>query len=148
MRTRLALAVAALAVAVAACARQQVVVTGASPAEFRSLVAGADWELMELTGQPAPTGAGGRRATIRFHADSSRAGGFAGCNRWSASYTVDGGSIRFGPIILTKMACADGMPLEQRTASALESARRFEIANDQLTLFGDVGPIARFRRAD
>ena len=147
MRTGFAFA-AALFVMLAACARQRVTVTGASPAEFRAIVAGADWELVELVGQPAPTGAGGRRATIRFEADSSRAGGFAGCNRWGAPYTIDGAAIRFGPIITTKMACADGMTLEQRVADALGSARRFEIADDRLTLFGDVGPIARFRRGN
>lgn len=37
-----------------------------SPADFRAAVAGIDWQLVELRGQPAPLGAGGRRATLRF----------------------------------------------------------------------------------
>ena len=64
--------------------------TPAGPAEFRTTVAGADWELIELAGQPAPTGAGGRRATIRFEPDTSRVAGFAGCNRYFGTYTLDG----------------------------------------------------------
>lgn len=117
-----------------------------SAQELRRQVAGVEWQLMELEGQPAPTGAGGRRATIRFEADSSRAAGFAGCNRWSGSYTSDGRALRFGPIVTTKMACAEGMQLEQQMAAALEATRRVELSAEQLIFVGDAGAVARFSR--
>jgi heat shock protein HslJ len=142
--SRIVTMLAAAALAATACHRQ--VATAATPAEFRALVAGAEWELVRLGAEAAPTGAGARRATIRFEADSARAGGFAGCNRWSAGYTLDGDAIRFGPIAMTKMACADGMQLEQRVAAALEAARRFEVRNDELRLRDDAGDVASFRR--
>ena len=31
----------------------------------------------------------------------------AGCNHFRASYTLAGDSLRFGPALATKMACAD-----------------------------------------
>jgi len=140
-RVLLSLAVIALA---SGCQRP---VGGAQSAqEFRQAVAGVEWQLMEVAGQPAPMGAGNRRATIRFDADSSRAGGFAGCNRWSGSYTLEGTALRFGPIITTKMACAQGMELEQRMVEALDATRRVERTNDQLTFFGDAGAVAKFSR--
>ena len=118
-----------------------------SPAEFRRTVAGSTWELTELAGQAAPTGAGGRRATLIFDADTARAGGFAGCNRYGGSYTVEGSTIRFGPLAMTKMACAEGMELEQRLAQALERTNRYETNGAQLTFFNGSEAVARFTRA-
>ena len=133
--------------------------TPAGPAEFRTTVAGADWELIELAGQPAPTGAGGRRATIRFEPDTPRVAGFAGCNRYFGTYTLDGQTIRFGPIGMTRMACAEGMTLENQLATALEATRRYELTTfdltidrdrvgemKRLTLIGSSGPVAVFTR--
>jgi heat shock protein HslJ len=145
-----------LVVAAIACRQPP---TPAGPADFRATVAGADWELMELAGKPAPTGAGGRRATIRFEADTSRVTGFAGCNRYFGTYMVEGKTIRFGPIGMTRMACAEGMTLERELGTALEAARSYEIGQfelaidrdrvgevDRLTLVGSGGPVARFER--
>lgn len=118
----------------------------AGPADFRAAVAGADWDLMELAGQAAPTGAGGRRATIRFEADTSRATGFAGCNRYFGSYTLAGTTLRFRPVGMTRMACAEGMQLEQQLSAALDATRSYTLNANQLTLLGGEGPVARFER--
>ena len=134
---------AQLIVAAIACRQPP---TPAGPADFRAAVSGANWELMELTGQPAPTGAGGRRATIRFEADTSRATGFAGCNRYFGTYTLTGTSLRFGPVGMTRMACADGMQLEQQLSAALEATRGYTLNANQLALVGTAGPVARFER--
>ena len=133
--------------------------TPAGPTAFRTAVAGADWELIELTGQPAPTGAGGRRATIRFEPDTSRVAGFAGCNRYFGTYALEGKTIRFGPIGMTRMACAEGMTLENQLATALEATRSYDLATfdlsidrdkvgemKRLTLLGSSGPVAVFTR--
>jgi heat shock protein HslJ len=117
-----------------------------SPAAFRAALAGTDWELLELQGAAAPLGNGGRRATIRFDADTSRVAGFGGCNRYFGSYALEGRAFRFSGIGMTKMACPDGMTLEQQLASALEATRRYEIAGRELTLFGDAGVVAKFVR--
>ena len=120
--------------------------SGVSKSAGCSSAGGGEWVLVELFGEPAPSGAGGRPATLIFEADTSRAGGFAGCNRYGGSYTVAGDSLRFAPLIMTKMACAEGMTLEQRLAQALDSTRRYELGTTGLTLHSAGGKVARFER--
>jgi heat shock protein HslJ len=120
--------------------------SGLAPADFRAAVAGIDWELTEINGAPAPTGAGSRRATIRFDADTARVAGFSGCNRYFGNYTLDGTALRFGAVGMTKMACAEGMELERQLGTALEATRRYELKEGELTLFGDAGTVAKFVR--
>jgi heat shock protein HslJ len=132
-----------LVVAAIACRQHP---TPGGPADFRAAAAGGEWELTELAGQPAPTGAGGRRATLRFESDTARVAGFAGCNRYFGTYTVDGTALRFGAIGMTRMACAEGMGLEQQLGVVLEATRSYTINANQLTLVGNNGPVARFER--
>ena len=117
-----------------------------SPVTFRAAVAGTEWELHELSGAAAPLGAGARRATIRFEADTARVAGFAGCNRYFGTYALDGAALRFSAVGMTKMACADGMALEQQLARALDATRRYQVGDRELTLLGDAGPVAKFVR--
>lgn len=120
--------------------------SASSDADFRSGVAGVDWQLIELNAKTAPAGAGGRRVTLRFAADSARVGGFAGCNSFGGSYTIAGDSLRFGPLAMTRMACTDGMQLESNLIAALQATRRYELTSTQLKLFGPSGAVARFSR--
>jgi heat shock protein HslJ len=120
--------------------------TPGGPADFRAATAGSEWELTELAGQPAPTGVGGRRATLRFEPDTARVAGFAGCNRYFGTYTIDGSALRFGPIGMTMMACAEGMGLEKQLGAAFEATRSYTLNANQLTLVGSNGPAARFER--
>ena len=117
-----------------------------SPVTFRAAVAGTDWELHELRGAAAPLGAGGRRATIRFDADTARVSGFAGCNRYFGAYALEGATLRFSGLGMTKMACAQGMDLEQQLAAALQATSRYQLAERELTLFNDAGAVAKFVR--
>ena len=133
----LALAVLAL---LASCTRPSTV--GMSFTAFRSAAGGVDWELRDLNGAPAPAGVGGRRATLRFDADSARAGGSAGCNRWFGGYTIDGPGLRFSAVGMTRMACAEGLDLERRLAAALEATRTYRLNASELTLVGGAGPVA------
>ena len=94
---------------------------------------GTDWELTELQGVAPAVGAGGRRATIRLDADASRVAGFAGCNRYFGTYTLDGATLRFGAIGMTRMACAEGMTLEQQLSAALDATRRYEVRDREFS---------------
>ena len=51
--------------------------------------------------------------------------GFAGCNRFMGTFTLTETELHFSPIALTKMACTDGMELEQKFAAALTATRRY-----------------------
>jgi heat shock protein HslJ len=119
-----------------------------SPVDFRRSMSGGDWELVELRGQPAPLGAGARRATLRFDADSARISGFGGCNRYFGTYTLDDDepSLRFGAIGMTRMACSQGMELETQLAQALSQTMRYTMQEDRLTLLDASAALAVFTR--
>jgi heat shock protein HslJ len=104
-----------------------------------------EWALVGLGEVAAPLGVGGRPATIKFDPTTSRAAGFAGCNRYSAGYTLAGDSLTFGPAISTKMACADGDELERGYLAMLPAIRSYALSDWTLTLNGSDGPLARFR---
>ncbi len=67
-----------------------------------SPLVGTSWNLTML-GNAAPTSS----ATLTFTDDN--AGGLAGCNTFTASYTADASALKFGPVALTRMACEPGV---------------------------------------
>jgi putative lipoprotein len=103
-----------------------------------------EWALVTLGDSAAPQGAGGKPATIRFDSAASRAAGFAGCNRYSAPYTVAGDSLAFGTAISTKMACADGDALERAYLAIIPEVTGFQLTDSTLTLSGSSGTLAVF----
>ena len=134
-----------LSVLLVACAPPATTeISPASPASIDT-PDGTEWQLHDLGGAPAPLGAGGRRATLTF-SDSARVAGFAGCNRYFGSYTRDGAKLRFGALGMTRMACQEGMALEQQLARALEATREYRLSGTELTLLGESGSLARFVR--
>jgi Heat shock protein len=110
-----------------------------------SPLADREWALVMLGDSVAPLGAGDRPATIRFDSAAARASGFAGCNRYSASYTAIGDSIHFGPAVSTKMACATGDDLERRFLGMIPEVTNYQVTDSTLSLGGASGPLARFR---
>ena len=132
-----------LAAFVMGCTKSPAPADSASPAAGHAqAITGREWKLVELEGRANPTGAGGRQVTLRF--EQGRAAGFAGCNQYGGSYTVRGDSITFGPAAATRMACSEGMDVEQAYLSALPQIVRFTIADSTLTLFSTDIPLARF----
>ena len=74
-----------------------------------------------------------------------RAPGFAGCNRYSAPYTIAGDSLGFGPAISTKMACAEGDSLERAYLAIIPDVTGYQATDSTLTLTGSSGALAVFR---
>ncbi len=106
---------------------------------------GREWTLVTLGDSDAPPGSGDRPATLHFDSAASRASGFAGCNRYSASYTIVGDSLRFGPAMATKMACMDGDALERAFLPIIAEVTGFLAVDSTLTLTGANGTLASFR---
>ncbi|HEY9425976.1 MAG TPA: META domain-containing protein [Gemmatimonadaceae bacterium] len=104
-----------------------------------------EWALVTLGDSAAPQGSGGKPATIRFDSAASRAAGFAGCNRYSAPYTIAGDSLGFGPAISTKMACAEGDSLERAYLAIIPDVTGYQATDSTLTLTGSSGALAVFR---
>jgi heat shock protein HslJ len=81
--------------------------------------------------------------TARFGSDGTLAGS-AGCNRYSAGFTTDGGSLTIEPPVLTRMACEkpDGvMKQEQQYVEALPRAASYTFEGQMLTLLAADGTI-------
>lgn len=130
-----------LVAAASACGGSRAANDGPGPGAVTDL----DWELAAIDGQPSPLGAGRRPVTLRLDAASSRGGGFAGCNRYSAPFRIGHDSLSFGPAMSTKMACTEGMELERRFLVALPVITTFARTDSTLTLSGPSGPLAQFR---
>lgn len=103
------------------------------------------WKLTELGGQAAALGAGERELHMVLTGEGDRVRGFSGCNRFTGSYELRDGQLRFSQLASTRMACVEGMEQEQRFLDALGRAMRFTIHGDGLTLYsGDEQLILRF----
>lgn len=99
-----------------------------------------DWRVTRLDGA-ALTADGA--PTLSFF-EPGRAGGHAGCNRYSATYELDrNGRLVFGPAMATKMACADEgrMQAEISFLNALAAVRGYRHAGDDLHLVDEAGAV-------
>ena len=116
-----------------------------SPRPAVTGVYGTQWVLRELIGS-AVADAGERAAHIVF-ADGvpAQVSGSTGCNRFTGSATLTGGSVLFGAVAATKMACMDAAVREQDFLAALEVARTWRIRDERLELLDAAGrPVAVF----
>jgi heat shock protein HslJ len=109
--------------ALGACA--QTVGAAAVPLE------GRDWVLTRIEGQAV---AASRPPSLRVDGAAGKVAGFSGCNRYTGSATVSGAKLKFGPLAGTRMACVDGMELEQRYLTLLAQTDRYRIEGDTLLL--------------
>jgi heat shock protein HslJ len=103
-------------------------------------VEGVPWVLASGidAGAPAPSAS---------FADGTMSGS-TGCNRYTAPYEVDGGSLRIGRVATTGMACpppADAV--EREFLAALERVTGWRADDGELALLGDGAPALRFRAA-
>ena len=104
------------------------------------------WTLARIGDNNNPVGNGGKPVTLRIETEPNAiAAGNAGCNRYTGPYTIRGDSISFGPSISTKMACVQGMDVEQSYLSMLPGVLRYAVADSTLTFFGAGGIVAEYR---
>lgn len=118
--------------------------TPAAPAD--ALFAPASWTLVELQGKAVPKAEDARRApSISFSREGNRVSGFAGCNRFTGTFTVEAGNkLKFSPLAMTRMMCPDDA-LEPEFMKVLESHEHFQADGQTLVLSGaQQAPLARF----
>lgn len=87
-----------------------------------------EWKIVEVDGQPIMAGSAQTSPFIGFNLADGRIYGSSGCNRMMGTFTVNAmkpGSLSFGPIGGTRMACPN-MTVEQRILSALQSVTSFK----------------------
>lgn len=76
--------------------------------------------------------------------EEGKLAGNAGCNNYSASYTIADDSLAIGSIMTTRRLCAqpDGiMEQEQEFLQALQQARTFQLERDRLELRSEQGSL-------
>ena len=135
-----------LLLAAIACGRQAPPRDTAAPAVVVTTpITERDWVLVALGDGTEPLGATARPVTLRLDPAAGRAAGSAGCNRYSGPYTRRGDSLTFGPAMMTRMACREGMDVEKRYGEMLPRVARFEARDSSLTLRDGAGrQLARF----
>jgi META domain len=105
------------------------------------VVTGIDWRLISLGPVGAETGiVAGTTVTMKLGEDQ-RVSGSTGCNSYGGTYQVRGDNISFNRIVSTRRACLDQKANEQehRFLSTLETANRFRLASNRLTILSDRG---------
>ena len=81
-------------------------------------------------------------ATARF--EEGKISGNAGCNNFSASYTISGHNLTIGPAMTTRKLCAEPagiMDQEQQYLQALQKTHIYQLRRDRLELRDDNGSL-------
>ncbi len=104
-------------------------------------ITGTRWVLKKLGGEDAGLGAGGKAPDMTLQGAEPRVSGFAGCNTMTGRYELEGKSLSFSQIAMTRKACLEGMELEQEFAKALEATKSHAVAGNQLRLMAADGSV-------
>jgi len=106
-------------------------------------LAGTEWMLQSFgkPGEEIPP-IEGTSVTLKIEPDG-RITGTGGCNSYGADVQIGPGSLTIGPITSTKKACLEDSATqqEQEFFNALQSAARFELVSDRLTLTSADGEV-------
>jgi len=109
--------------------------------EAQSSLANTKWRLVSLSEAGVETPVlEGPTVTLEFDA-GGQVVGLGGCNSYGTNYQVQGNLLSFREIIHTQMACQqEGIgQQEERYFQALQTAGRFELTGDRLTIWYDHG---------
>lgn len=107
-------------------------------------IEGPTWRLSSLRGlDPSALRGAIRPVTARFKAGS--VSGFAGCNHFFGTYTLDRDRVVIGPLAGSLMACPQAsMVVENAVHAALVGTFRYLLADQGLTLLSAAEPILTF----
>jgi heat shock protein HslJ len=118
---------------------------GGCAAAYDHQLGGVEWRAVDINGAPVLA-----EAVPTLRLDSGRATGNASCNRFSGGYQLirGGERLRFGPLAVTRMACAPAvMDQESRYLAILEFARSYDFYGDgSLSVIAPDGRAIRYRR--
>lgn len=98
---------------------------------------GQDLNILFLTSENIPT--------LKFNTDEGKVNGNAGCNNYSAGYTVTEQFITLGPIMSTKMACPN-LQGEDIFTNMLSGTSKLQTTEDKLTFSKDGVTTLQFKK--
>jgi len=96
---------------------------------------GKDLKVTQLLGQTVPAAAG---IGFKFDEAEKKIMGKAGCNSFSAPFTLKGSKLSFGDGMATKMACPN-MEWETKFLGMLKDVKSIKQVGNKLQLLGDGG---------
>jgi heat shock protein HslJ len=99
------------------------------------------WKLIRAGTIDVTLQAGTREVHLMLSPDEARASGFAGCNTFTGSYTLDGEHLLFGNLASTMMACPKGMDVEQAFQQALGATATWRVNGRTLTWLDPSGAV-------
>ncbi|MEU6282014.1 META domain-containing protein [Streptomyces sp. NPDC047028] len=147
-KQHIAPALVVLLVPLAAACAGQAAGGGSGSAVPGQPVTGVDWTVDSVTAggttHRAPPAAHPR---LRIDADG-RASGNLGCNRFSATATVDGDRVRFGQLRTTKMACDEARTAFERVLGGVLGGGTFTARTDHSGLTLSTGHDRHAERVD
>jgi heat shock protein HslJ len=117
------------------------VLAGTSVAEDRkpdAPLSNTYWKLLTAGGVPAAAAENRREAHFILRLDGT-VGGSTGCNAMSGTWKVEGTALILGPIATTRMFCAETAATEKAFTAALNQAKGWKIAADDMSLTGAAG---------
>ena len=126
-------------------AQPLIVISQTGPAEGEgSELVGTAWRLVAIGVRDAIEGV---QSVLNFER-SDRVSGSGGCNGFFGGLEISEGSIDFGPLGATQMACGDAIDdQEYRLFQALEKARSYATEKNLLLIMDDDGKeLLRLRR--
>lgn len=97
-----------------------------------------EWKLEYLKWDGLQYGIDGKAPTLAFK-EEGKVAGFAGCNNYFGTYTIDGRTINIGEVGATRMMCEAKMELEEKFLKALGSEPRAIFSEGKLVLSSDGG---------
>ncbi|CAN5884114.1 hypothetical protein BH18ACI5_BH18ACI5_26650 [soil metagenome] len=110
---------------------------------------GTAWTLTHLGGEPVTVQDPQTAPSLTLQVNALRLSGSGGCNRIMGTYELNGQSLRFGPVVGTRMSCLNGMDTEVAFIAALAQIKSWRIAGSVLQLMDAGGrPVARFDARD
>jgi putative lipoprotein len=105
---------------------------------------GSAWQVITFAGQ---TPLADHPITMEFDTEGNIAGD-ASCNRFGGTCTIDGSTIKIGPLRSTRRACEpDIMQQEQKFLALLGTMAAWSIKDNELVLTGPEGEVRAARQA-
>ncbi|HKA45546.1 MAG TPA: META domain-containing protein [Burkholderiales bacterium] len=101
------------------------------------------WRPVEIDGNGLTIHPGTREPYFILRREGGRVVGYSGCNTLAGSFQQSSGSLRFGKLAMTRMACVGetGSALEAAFTKALNDTESYRINGDVLELRNAAGAV-------
>lgn len=121
--------------------------TGKKANGTSQLLNNTKWVLTSFTDNGKENKVTHGRAFIKFDESKQSVGGNGSCNNFGGSYTLNGNNLTVSKVFSTKMFCQDVQKTEDSFLRLLETASRYEVKGNHLTIYNAQGAILHFTAA-